>query len=237
MVTCQVSNEKSSCVSFHKYWCPLSFLFVRMPPYEEWGCIDVNFGTTWTLSIRESKNERRNYLLWDSFNTGNINTSRIYADSILFDKVTLSTFFWWSVLTVSDLVSTKWTRAFCRPLWNTLMMKYMSAPQFYTCTTKLWCADATLARIFIAFKNIQMFSLFKLPPSKWWKTYNCRLCVGRYELFMLDVLYGLHVWGHTKCKRLWYTPYSYTSSCIIDRIASIIAVSYTHLTLPTNREV
>jgi hypothetical protein len=121
--TCQVYTDSNSCVAFHTLLCPLSFLFVKTPEFKEWYSIDTSFfGSKWILSIRGDASSRE-YIVWNSYNTGNMNTSKIYLDSSSMANVPPMCIFAWAVCTLSNLITTKWTRSLCNPFAHTGKVK------------------------------------------------------------------------------------------------------------------
>jgi hypothetical protein len=123
--TCQVSTDSNACVAFHKLMFPLSFLFVKTPTFDKWYAIDTSFyGSPWILSIRGDAMSRE-YIVWNSYNTGDMNTSKIYLDSSSVTTVPPMCIFAWAVCTLSNLLTTQWTRSLCYPFTHARKVKSM----------------------------------------------------------------------------------------------------------------
>lgn len=123
MTTCQVSNESNACVAFYNLWCPFSFIFVKTPEFKEWYSIDTSFfGSKWILTIRGDATAR-DYMLWNSDGTGNIDTSKIWLDSAPMANVPPVYIFSWALCTISDLISAHWTRSVINPLRKAFKVK------------------------------------------------------------------------------------------------------------------
>lgn len=125
MVTYTIfSDTQKEIVSFKRCASPLTAFQAPAPEFTEWWANDVNLGeSTWMLSVRTTS-EGPEYLLWDSKNTGYLNSSAVVLSSAnVIGKVPMRYFFWWAVLIMYEYLKLQWVHV---QLWCMLRKMYIT---------------------------------------------------------------------------------------------------------------
>jgi len=126
MATYSVSSDtQREIVSFNPCTTPITAFAQKAPEFKEWWATDVNLGgSTWMLSARYTK-ESVEYVIWDSRNTGYINSSSIVLTSAnILGRVPMSYFVWWSLYVVWEYLKVWWMNV---RLWFLLRKMYLTS--------------------------------------------------------------------------------------------------------------
>jgi hypothetical protein len=126
MATYSVSSDtQREIVSFNPCTTPIAAFAQKAPAFDEWWATDVNLGgSTWMLSARYTK-DAVEYVIWDSRNTGYINTSSIVLTSAqILGRVPMSYFVWWSLCVVWEYLKMWWVNV---QLWFLLRKMYVTS--------------------------------------------------------------------------------------------------------------
>lgn len=82
MYSCQIKTESNECVKFEEYYTLFGLFMVKPPPHTEWWGWDANLGSgKYMISMRQSVNERPEYMIWKCFNNTNLSTSQVVLSS------------------------------------------------------------------------------------------------------------------------------------------------------------
>lgn len=112
MYTCQIVTDSNACVGFGTIFC-------SPPEYDKWWGWDLNFGSPYyTISMRQHRGDKPEYMLWRSYNNTTLNTAQVLFRS---GEIPFKYLFF---MMISNWIPTHWTRwGFRVPLINAFKMK------------------------------------------------------------------------------------------------------------------
>lgn len=126
MATYSVSSDtQREIVSFKPCIIPIVAFSQNAPAFNEWWATDVNLGgSTWMLSARYTK-DTVEYILWNSRNSGYINSSCIALTSVnIIGVIPMSYFVWWSFCVVWEYLKLWWANV---QIWFLLRKMYITS--------------------------------------------------------------------------------------------------------------